>query len=167
MKYAAVLILAFGCAANPSHRVRQADDAVVIEEDRPSRQPPVFPAKMSRTDFDAMVANKVLAPFAAQEIEKSSTMYGIEPVERLDATGRRLTLTNAFPGGWSETLYVDAANRVWIVITQNSVRVPEGVIISATRIVRSTIALPDGVTFGGEVRLFDPAPQGPRAPARG
>lgn len=122
-----------------------------------------MPSHMVVSDFTAMVAHKVIQPLELTPVERGETSLG-ESGKRLD--GRRLTLTSSMPGGTSETLYVDGANRVWIVTRQGSLDSFRGRHVPATRTFSTTFELPDGYRYAGVISLVEDPTQLPqmRAP---
>jgi len=136
--------------------------------------PPPMPEALVIADFTAMVEHKVLAPIALPEHGRAEISV-FDGGPRLE--GRTVRVTNAMPGGWSESTYVDGANRVWIVQRTNRITAPPNVIISATRVFETTLELPDGYELGGVIRLVDrpdelpplrraPGPEAPRLASR-
>ena len=119
---------------------------------RPPATAAGLPHRMVTVDFEALVEHRVVTPYTAPEVGRDELLV---PDRTARLVGRRLTVTNAMPGGWSEDLYVDGERRVWVVSHTNTLHVPEGVSISATRIFATTYELPADVTFGGEVELVD------------
>lgn len=110
-----------------------------------------MPARMVAVDFDAMVAHSVLTPIELAVVDRAE-------VSILDADGPaavgQIQLSNAMPGGWSQAVYADGAHRLWIVSRTEELHVPDGVIISATRVFRTTLTIPSGYVLGGHIEII-------------
>jgi hypothetical protein len=138
-RLAAVLALAACSSTAPQHAAEPAD-------------PPAMPERMLAVDFAALVAHRVLAPIELPVVSRAEddTLFG----DTAPAAPGTLELSNAAPGGWSQTVYADGAHRLWIVSRTNQVHVPDGVIISATHVWTTTVSIPRGYVLGGNISVI-------------
>lgn len=138
MSYRLASVLAVAaCSSAAPHKV-----------DRP---PPPMPARMVAADFDALVAHQVLAPIELPVVSRAESFVPFDDTAPVHPG--EIELSNAAPGGWSQTVYADGAHRLWVVSRANELHVPDGVIISATHVWATTVSIPQGYVLGGTVEV--------------
>lgn len=147
-RLASVLVLA-ACSSAAPHKV-----------DRP---PPAMPATMVAADFAALVAHNVLTAIELPVISRAEDLMVYDDAP--PAHPGEIQLSNAAPGGWSQSVYADGAHRLWVVTRANELHVPDGVIISATHIWNTTVSIPAGYVLGGTIQIVGNPDQLPSARA--
>jgi hypothetical protein len=154
--FASIAMLLGACAASPP------PSPTSVAADR--AEPPRMPEYVLAADFAGLVAAKVLEPLDLPALSHDEIEIFGEDIDGPAEAGI-LVLTSSLPGGSSQTAYLDHAGRVWVVVEQSRMHVPDGVSISATRTFRSRHRLPPGTRYAGMIHIVESTAEIPHAPA--